>query len=131
MKSKRFKWMAIVVVVVMAFSIFAGCNQISQAPTTEQEGNEAGEVGGHAETGGESSEGSGDSANPLAINETYDLTKNGVRAILSYDEQTNSFVGTVENVSDTIALLVLKPSRIIVYLNIYIMVNTYILRYAM
>lgn len=50
---------------------------------------------------GESGEGNEAAANALAINETYDVTKNGARLILAYDAKTNTFVGTVENVTNT------------------------------
>jgi len=35
----------------------------------------------------------------LAINETYDTVRKGVRLILAYDSKTSSFMGTVENVT--------------------------------
>ena len=39
----------------------------------------------------------------LAINETYDTVRKGMRLILAYDSTSSSFIGTVENVtSDTI-----------------------------
>ncbi len=33
----------------------------------------------------------------LTLNDTYDMVRNGARLILSYDKQSNSFKGTVEN----------------------------------
>ena len=36
----------------------------------------------------------------LGKNETYDEVKNGIRLILSYDSQTSSFVGTIENTTN-------------------------------
>ena len=36
----------------------------------------------------------------LALNETYDKVRNGARLILTYDAQSNSFKGTVENTTD-------------------------------
>ena len=36
----------------------------------------------------------------LALNETYDLVRNGAQLILTYDAQSNSFKGTVENSTD-------------------------------
>jgi hypothetical protein len=36
----------------------------------------------------------------LALNENYDNVRNGVRLILAYDAQSNSFKGTVANTTD-------------------------------
>jgi len=36
----------------------------------------------------------------IAIDETYDAVRRGVRLILSYDSTSSTFVGTVENVID-------------------------------
>ncbi len=36
----------------------------------------------------------------LALNDTYDHTRNGARLILAYDAKSNSFIGTVENTTD-------------------------------
>ncbi len=46
-------------------------------------------------------EGRGEGEEPgvrLAIDDTYNAVRNGVRLILSYDSTSSSFVGTVENV---------------------------------
>ena len=54
-----------------------------------------------------------ESGTSLTLNETYDIVRNGARLILSYDAQSNSFEGTVENTtSDT-----LKQVRIEVHLS--------------
>jgi len=34
------------------------------------------------------------------LNETYDHVRNGIRLILAYDMQSNSFIGSVENTTD-------------------------------
>jgi len=36
----------------------------------------------------------------LAINDTYDTVRKGVRLILTYDSTSSSFIGTVENVTN-------------------------------
>lgn len=56
----------------------------------------------------------GEEAGPqLAINETYDTVRKGVRLILAYDGKSSSFIGTVENVtSETI-----KSTRVEVHLS--------------
>jgi hypothetical protein len=41
-----------------------------------------------------------ESGTELALNQTYDKTRNGARLILAYDPQSNSFNGTVENTTD-------------------------------
>ena len=52
--------------------------------------------GEHDRDGGEQGgEGGEESGTELALNETYDSVRNGVRLILTYDAQSNAFVGTV------------------------------------
>ena len=41
-----------------------------------------------------------ESGTELALNETYDKVRNGARLILTYDAQSNSFNGTVENTTE-------------------------------
>ncbi len=54
-----------------------------------------------------------ESGTTLTLNDTYDMVRNGARLVLSYDMQSNSFKGTVENTtSDT-----LKQVRIEVHLS--------------
>ena len=53
------------------------------------------------EGGGEHAEGDEESGTQLALSETYDEVRNGARLILAYDEQSNSFIGTVVNTTDT------------------------------
>lgn len=51
--------------------------------------------------GGHEGESEGEEAGPrLALNETYDAVRKGVRLILAYDSTSSSFAGTVENVTD-------------------------------
>ena len=49
----------------------------------------------------------------LALNEQYDKVRGGARLILTYDAQTNSFKGTVENTTDE----TLKQVRVEVHLS--------------
>ncbi|MHC4534655.1 MAG: FxLYD domain-containing protein [Planctomycetota bacterium] len=54
-------------------------------------------------TGDSEHEGGGEGEEPgvrIAIDETYDAVRRGVRLILNYDSTTSSFVGTVENITD-------------------------------
>jgi hypothetical protein len=96
--------------VVLAAFVF-GCSntetevkQDSETLTTSQ-----GEHGG--DTGdGEKGEESG---TELALDETYDNTRNGARLVLTYDAETNSFNGTVENTTEE----TLKRVRVEVHLS--------------
>ncbi len=54
-------------------------------------------------TGDGESEGRGEGEEPgvrIAIDDTYDAVRRGVRLILTYDSTSSTFVGTVENVID-------------------------------
>jgi uncharacterized protein YceK len=58
--------------------------------------------------------GEGEESNAeLALNEQYDKVRNGARLILTYDAQSNSFKGTVENTTDE----TLKQVRVEVHLS--------------
>ncbi len=68
----------------------------------EGSGEGAGEHGGRGGegvegSGGDAAEGSG--ATALALNQIYDVTRNGARLVMRYDEANNSFVGKVANMS--------------------------------
>jgi len=54
-----------------------------------------------------------ESGTELALSERYDQVRNGARLILSYNAQSNSFNGTVENTTDNI----LKGVRVEVHLS--------------
>jgi len=41
-----------------------------------------------------------ESGTEFGLNETYDVVRNGAHLILNYDEQSNSFIGFVENTKD-------------------------------
>ena len=57
---------------------------------------------------------SGEESNAeLALDENYDQVRNGVRLIMTYDAQDNSFKGTVENTTDE----TLKQVRVEVHLS--------------
>lgn len=58
-------------------------------------------------------DGDEESGTELALNETYDKVRNGARLILTYDAQSNSFKGTVENTTDE----TLKQVRVEVHLS--------------
>jgi hypothetical protein len=54
-----------------------------------------------------------ESSTELALNERYDRVRNGVRLILAYDMQSNSFISTVENTTEG----TLKQVRVEVHLS--------------
>ncbi len=60
-----------------------------------------------------SDDGEEESGTELALNETYDKVRNGARLVMNYDEETNSFIGTVENTTDE----TLKQVRVEVHLS--------------
>lgn len=66
----------------------------------EHGGERSGEHGG--ERSGEHGEEGEESGTEYSLNQTYNNVRNGARLILSYDTQTNSFIGTVENTTDRI-----------------------------
>ena len=84
-----------------------GCSGLGPAPHTGGEGAEGG--------GGESAGAGGEegSSNMLAPDETFDMVRSGARLILSYDAPSNSFKGTVENMTSS----VLNQVRIEVHLS--------------
>ena len=60
----------------------------------EQGGREGKASAESAEAGGE------ESGTMLALDESYDHVRNGVRLVISYDAAANAFSGTIENTSD-------------------------------
>jgi len=106
----------LVAIVVMLAVIVSGCScdaktgnsQIYGSPAASRsehnrgDGEHGGE--GHAEhdRGDEDHYGKEgeESAAERTLNERYDEVRNGVRLILAYDAESNSFNGTVENITD-------------------------------
>jgi len=88
--------MSLLLVFVYGCDKGANNNDTGEASTPEQgeqAGHEGGEHGEHSEEGEE--------AGPrIALDGTHDEVRNGVRLILSYDEESTSFVGTMENVTE-------------------------------
>jgi len=101
---------ALAMMAIMSAAFLSGCSsdappgehQDAAGPAASQGETDGGEHGGEAyrehdreggEHGGEAGEESGAE---LAIHETYDAVRNGVRLILAYDAESNSFIGTVE-----------------------------------
>lgn len=80
------------IVAVLAVFVIMGCSK-SDKPSIDD---------GDEESGAE-----------LALNETYDKVRNGARLILTYDAESNTFKGTVENTTDE----TLKQVRVEVHLS--------------
>ena len=107
------------VITVMLAVVISGCSdkgtsakQDSDSSTATQ--GEHGREGGHDRDGdGHHGEEGEESRVELGLNDTYDKVRNGARLILSYDAQSNSFNGTVENTTDK----TLKQVRVEVHLS--------------
>ena len=90
------------------------CGGAGPAPHAPGTGGEGAEGSGGEGAGGEGhgpggeggSEGSGGgeeaTANQLAPNETFDMVRSGARLVMSYDAQSNSFRGVVQNTTNSI-----------------------------
>ncbi len=100
--------MIAIIVLVSAFSMFGmvlGQESGSSEGAGEHrsESSEGGREGGGehgGSSGGDAAERAG--ANALGLDETYDVTRNGARLILSYDAVNNQFIGSVENTTNAI-----------------------------
>ena len=107
--------MSVIIIMISAYSMF-GLVLGQESGSSEGGGehrSESSEGGGeHGGSGSEGPEGSqsgsgGDAAeragaSALTLNETYDVTRNGARLILSYDAANNQFIGTVENTTNAV-----------------------------
>ena len=90
--------------------VFAyGCNKgAKDIETTEAGTHEQGEAEEHTHEGetaehtheGERAEEGEESGPQIGLDGTHDEVRKGVRLILSFDSESSSFVGTVENVSE-------------------------------
>ena len=67
---------------------------------TEGSGEGAGEHGGQSLEGAGSDASEGSGANALALNQIYDVTRNGARLVMRYDEANNRFMGKVVNMTN-------------------------------
>ena len=89
--------LTITALIILALISGIGCASSTDEEDGEHGANgETGHLPGHEEGGGEGEE----SGQQFAKNETYDHVRNGARLILSYDANTNTFVGTVENTTN-------------------------------
>ena len=114
---------------VMLAAVISGCSSDAGTGENQDSASHTASRGEHDRDGGEhGGEGYGEhdrdgdghhgeegeeSGTELALNESYDEVRNGVRLILAYDAQSNSFNGTVENTTDK----TLKRVRVEVHLS--------------
>jgi len=100
--------------------VLSGCSN-DEGTGDRQHSNGSGEHRGEHDRDGSEHDGDGgehggegeESATQLGLNETYDNVRNGARLILTFDAQSNSFGGTVENTTDR----TLKQVRVEVHLS--------------
>ena len=103
--------MIVIIVMISAYSMFGlvlGQESGSSEGGGEHRTESSEGAGEHGGSGGEGVEGSGSGgdaaeragANALTLDQTYDVTRNGARLILSYDAANNQFVGAVENTTN-------------------------------
>ena len=87
-----------IMLIILALISGIGCESSDHDEDGEHDakGEQTGHLPSHAEGGGEGEE----SGQTFAKNETYDQARHGARLILSYDLNTNTFVGTVENTTN-------------------------------
>lgn len=90
------------ILIVIAFLLAVVLASCSSEPQT-----------GEHQDSGSAREGQEESGAELALDETYDQVRSGARLILVYDAESNSFVGTVANTTET----VLKQVRVEVHLS--------------
>ena len=85
---------------VLAITL-AGCNSKPKSNKAEEPAKLEAEKGIHERDANGEGEGE-ESGTQLGLDETYDVVRKDTHLVLSYDAQSNSFVGTVENVSDEV-----------------------------
>ena len=90
----------------------ASCNSKPKSNTAEEPAKLEAEKGIHEHDAHGEGEGE-ESGTQLGLDEVYDVERKGTHLVLSYDAESNSFVGTVENVSDQ----VLERVRVDVHLS--------------
>ena len=107
-------------------AVFSGCSSAERGEHEsggsaasrgehDRDGGEHGREGRgeHNREGGHQREEGEESGTELALNQRYDQVRNGVRLILAYDVQDNSFGGKVKNTTDK----TLKRVRVEVHLS--------------
>ena len=88
-------------IAVLLAVVISGCSNDRGTGEKQDSDKSTTTRGEHARDRGGDAEGE-ESGTELALNETYDNVRNGARLILTYDAQSNSFNGTVENTTERI-----------------------------
>ena len=101
----------IIVAAVLAL-IISGCSGSSGDKGVRKLETLESEKGEHSRDVGERGEGEEDGTQ-FSKSEVYDVVKKGTRLVLKYDEESNSFIGSVENTSSEI----IKKVRVEVHLS--------------
>jgi hypothetical protein len=104
-KTKLLAVLCIAFLLVFAYGCNKGAKDTETTEAGTQEHGEAGEHTHEGETephthGGEGAEEGEESGPQIGLDGTHDEVRKGVRLILSFDSESSSFVGTVENVSE-------------------------------
>jgi hypothetical protein len=101
------------IISILSLSILAGCSGNGDATIEPVRSTGSGDSSGNAESGehdegsasgehdegSESGEGDEESSVQYALDDIYDEVRAGARLIVSYDRGSNTFTGTVENVT--------------------------------
>ena len=107
MNGRRFLNISIILMFALIFVALAVVSN-SCSSDTETAENQSEHV-----AGSEDIEGNEESGDLLTLSDTYDTIRKGARLIMSYDVQSNAFVGTVENTTTS----VLRQVRVEVHLS--------------
>lgn len=91
----------LVAIAVVLAVVVSGCSRDNGTSETQDPDRATATRGEHDRDGGEHGEEGEESGTALALNETYDAVRNGARLVLVYDANNNSFIGTVENTTET------------------------------
>ena len=103
------KTISLAVVLVI---IISSCSNESKSNKDNESVVMESERGEHTRDVGEKTEGEEDGTQ-FGLNDVYDVVKNGAHLILSFDAESNSFIGTVENTTEE----VIKKVRVEVHLS--------------
>ena len=110
LSANHISWTFALIAIVSITTIMFGCSNTDDSILTENR--ESGEHGGGGEVSGGSESGE-ESGAQLSLADTYDHIRGGARLILNYDQQSNSFKGTVENTTNQ----TLKRVRVEIHLS--------------
>ena len=87
---------SLIVISLLAMLVLLGCGEGGTDSGEHSDGSDSGE---HSD-GSESGEGGEESGTQYGLEETYDVVRAGARLTVSFDSDSNTFTGTVENVTD-------------------------------